>query len=109
MVFITDHEILETVNMIRSENLDVRAVTMGISLDDCSDRDPHKVAECVHDKIVTRARRLVEVAAEIQENAWNIVPLLHFGQWIQPMAHRKNVKGFLKEPGLLVFWNVEKT
>ena len=49
------------------------------------------------------------IAAEIQENAWNIVPLLHFGQWIQPMAHRKNVKGFLKEPGLLVFWNVEKT
>jgi hypothetical protein len=67
VVFITAEEILETVHMIQAENLDVRAITMGISLDDCSDRDPHKVAECVHDKIVTRARRLVEVAAEIEE------------------------------------------
>jgi len=49
------------------------------------------------------------IAAQIQENAWNIVPLLHFGQWIQPVAHRKNVTGWLHEPGLLVFWNVEKT
>jgi len=48
------------------------------------------------------------IAAQIQENAWNIVPLLHFGQWIQPTAHRKNVTGWLHDPGLLVFWNVEK-
>ena len=48
------------------------------------------------------------IAREIQENAWNIVPLLHYGQWIQPVAHRKNVTGWLHEPGLLVFWNVEK-
>ena len=40
MVFITAEEILETVRMIRSENLDVRAVTMGISLDDCAAARP---------------------------------------------------------------------
>ena len=67
MVFITEHEILETVNMIRSENLDVRAVTMGISLDDCSDRDPRRTAERVHAKIVQRAGRLVAVADQLQE------------------------------------------
>jgi len=39
MVFITDQEILETVRMIQAENLDVRTVTMGISLADCSSRD----------------------------------------------------------------------
>ena len=67
MVFITEHEILETVNMIRSENLDVRAVTMGISLDDCSERDPRRTAERVHAKIVQRAGRLVAVADQLQE------------------------------------------
>jgi len=40
------------------------------------------------------------IAAQIQENAWNIVPLLHFGQWIQPAAHRKNVTGWLHDPGV---------
>ena len=66
MVFITEQEILETVSMIRSENLDVRAVTMGISLTDCAGREPHEVAERVHAKIVQRAGRLVAVADEIE-------------------------------------------
>ena len=67
MVFITEQEILETVNMIRSENLDVRAVTMGISLDDCSERDPRRTAERIHAKIVQRAGRLVAVADQLEE------------------------------------------
>jgi len=67
MVFITAQEILETVHMIRSENLDVRAVTMGISLDDCAERDARRTAERVHAKIVRRAGRLVAVADELQE------------------------------------------
>jgi uncharacterized protein (UPF0210 family) len=67
MVFITAQEILETVGMIRSENLDVRAVTMGISLGDCADRDARRVADRVHAKVVQRAGRLVEVARQIQE------------------------------------------
>jgi uncharacterized protein (UPF0210 family) len=67
VVFVTDEEILETVRMISSENLDVRAVTMGISLNDCSSRDVHEVCERVHDKIVMRAGQLVPVAREIQE------------------------------------------
>jgi uncharacterized protein len=67
VVFITEQEILETVSMIRSENLDVRAVTMGISLDDCSERDPRRTAERIHAKIVQRAGRLVTVATELEE------------------------------------------
>ena len=39
------------------------------------------------------------VAREIQENAWNVVPHMHFGQWMQPTAHRKNVTGWLHVPG----------
>jgi len=65
VVFITAQEILETIQMIRSENLDVRAVTMGISLSDCADREPRRTAERIHAKIVGRAGRLVDVAAEL--------------------------------------------
>jgi len=48
------------------------------------------------------------IAAKIQENAWNIVPHLYFGQWTQPVAHRRNVTGWLHVPELIPFWNVEK-
>jgi uncharacterized protein (UPF0210 family) len=63
VVFISEQEILETVNMIRSENLDVRTVTMGISLHDCSERDTRGTAERIHAKIVQRAGRLISVAS----------------------------------------------
>ncbi len=42
--------------MIQDENLDVRAVTMGISLSDCASRDVGRVCERVHDKILARRR-----------------------------------------------------
>jgi peptide/nickel transport system substrate-binding protein len=48
------------------------------------------------------------LAVEIQENAWNVVPHISFGQWIQPGAHRRNVTGWLHVPGVVVFWNLEK-
>ena len=49
------------------------------------------------------------IAVQIQENAWNVVPHLVFGQFVQPAAHRKNVTGWRPDPELLAFWNVEKT
>ena len=84
MVFITAQEILETVSMIRSENLDVRAVTMGISLSDCADREPRRTAERIHAKIVRRAGRLVEVAAELQEKYG--VPIVNRRVSVTPIA-----------------------
>ncbi len=85
MVFITDQEILETVNMITSENLDVRAVTMGISLDDCAGRDVARTAARIHDKIVQRAGRLVRVAHEIQEKYG--IPIVNRRVSLTPIAH----------------------
>ena len=84
MVFITAQEILETVHMIRSENLDVRAVTMGISLDDCAERDARRTAERVHAKIVRRAGRLVAVADELQEKYG--VPIVNKRVSVTPVA-----------------------
>jgi len=49
------------------------------------------------------------LARQIQENAWNFVPHMYYGQWQQPTAHRKNVAGWLHMPDLIVFWNVTKT
>ncbi len=84
MVFITNEEILETVRMIQDENLDVRAVTMGISLGDCASRDVGRVCERVHDKIVARAGRLVAVALEIQEKYG--VPIVNRRVSVTPIA-----------------------
>ncbi len=84
MVFITNEEILETVRMIQDENLDVRAVTMGISLGDCASRDVDRVCERVHDKIVARAGRLVPVAREIQEKYG--VPIVNRRVSVTPIA-----------------------
>ena len=85
MVFITEQEILETVSMIRSENLDVRTITMGISLDDCSDREARRTAECVHAKVVRRAGRLVQVAAELQEKYG--IPIVNKRVAVTPISH----------------------
>jgi peptide/nickel transport system substrate-binding protein len=49
------------------------------------------------------------IAAQIQDNAWTVVPHLYFGQWMQPTAHRKNVTGWLHIPELIAFWNLQKT
>ena len=59
------NDILETIQMISDENLDVRTVTMGISLLDCADPDGRKACEKIYRKITTCARDLVKTADEI--------------------------------------------
>jgi peptide/nickel transport system substrate-binding protein len=44
----------------------------------------------------------------MQENAWNFVPHLYFGQWTQPSAYRTNTRGWLPVPEIIPFWNVER-
>ncbi len=63
---INTHEILETITMIQDENLDIRTVTMGISLLDCMDADIDKACDKVYNKIVTTAKNLVPVCEEIE-------------------------------------------
>jgi hypothetical protein len=48
-------DILETIEMFTQDNLDVRTVTMGISLLDCIDPDPKKACEKIYNKITTKA------------------------------------------------------
>ena len=59
------NDIIETIQMISDENLDVRTVTMGISLLDCADADGKKACEKIYHKITTTAKDLVRTADEI--------------------------------------------
>ena len=60
-------DILETINMIRQECLDIRTITMGISLWDCVSDDPKRLCEKIYDKITTRAKNLVSVGNDIEK------------------------------------------
>ena len=60
-------DILETINMIRQENLDIRTITMGISLFDCVSDDEKKLCNNIYDKITKKAERLVSVGQEIEK------------------------------------------
>ncbi|MFA7062522.1 MAG: PFL family protein [Methanomethylophilus sp.] len=59
------NEVFETNKMIASENLDVRTVTMGISLLDCCDPNLDRLCQKIYDKIVSSAGALVATADEI--------------------------------------------
>ena len=59
------HEVIETNDMIEKENLDVRTITMGISLLDCIDSDLNKVCDNIYNKITSMAKDLVKVGEEI--------------------------------------------
>lgn len=60
------HQIYETSHMISSENLDIRTITMGISLLDCIDDDSNRACEKIYDKITSKAKNLVKVGQEIE-------------------------------------------
>ena len=57
---LTDNEVLTTLNMLRSEHLDVRTVTMGINLFDCASHDFDTFAYKVRSKILKHASNLVQ-------------------------------------------------
>ena len=61
------HDIMETINMISEENLDIRTITMGISLLDCCDADPEKACEKIFNKITRLAGNLVKTGENIEK------------------------------------------
>ena len=63
---LSNYEIVETLNMIEKENLDIRTITMGISLRDCCDSDVKKALTKVYDKITFLAKDLVKTGEDIQ-------------------------------------------
>lgn len=77
-------KILETIHMISDENLDVRTITMGISLLDCIDSDSDKACQKIYDKITTKARDLVKVGEQIQEEYG--IPIINKRVTVTPIS-----------------------
>jgi len=78
-------EILETIKMIEEEHLDIRTITMGISLKDCVDRDIDVSCQRLYDKITKQAEKLVKTGEDI-ENEYGI-PIIHKRISVTPIAH----------------------
>ena len=81
---INSHDILETINMIDHENLDVRTITMGISLLDCIDDNIDKACEKLYDKICRYAENLVKTGEDISKEYG--IPIIHKRIAVTPIA-----------------------
>ncbi len=77
-------EIFETQHMIDREHLDIRTITMGISLRDCADSDPKRAVQKIYDKITRSAERLVPVGEEIEREMG--IPIVNKRISVTPMA-----------------------
>lgn len=78
------NEVIETNRMIEKENLDVRTITLGISLLDCIDSDLGKLCDNIYKKITTVAKDLVKVGTDI-ENEYGI-PIVNKRISVTPIA-----------------------
>ena len=63
---ITPAEIAETRGMVAEQNLDIRTITMGISLMGCADENIERMATKVYDRVTTTAEHLVETAQNLE-------------------------------------------
>ena len=77
-------DIMETINMIESENLDIRTITMGISLLDCADSDAKRACDKIYDKITRLAGNLVKTGCDIEKEYG--IPIINKRISVTPIA-----------------------
>lgn len=82
MLNVTD--ILETIKMIDKDNLDIRTITLGISLLDCCDPDIDAACEKVYDKITSKAEKLVKTGEDIEKQYG--IPIIHKRISVTPIS-----------------------
>ena len=87
----TSNEIMETIKMIQEENLDVRTITMGISLIDCMDTDINKSCEKVYNKIYNYAKDLVKTGDAISKKYG--IPIVNKRVAVTPISMLVGVSG----------------
>ena len=85
------NDIMETINMIQEEDLDIRTITMGISLLDCADTDIDKSCEKVYNKIYSKAKNLVEVCETISKKYG--IPIVNKRVSVTPISMLVAVSG----------------
>ena len=78
------NDILETINMIDQQHLDIRTITMGISLLSCADPDPKASCRKIYDKITRCAEKLVTTGEEIEREFG--IPIVNKRISVTPMA-----------------------
>ena len=89
---LTTNDILETIKMISEENLDIRTVTMGISLFDCISDDPSRLEEKIYNKITHCAKDLVRVCEDLERTYGipivnkriSVTPISYVGAGLSP-------------------------
>ena len=77
-------EVIETNNMIEHEKLDVRTITMGISLLDCCDSDLEALNQKIYNKIISKAKNLVSTGEEISRDFG--IPIVNKRVSVTPIA-----------------------
>ena len=87
-------DILETTRMITENNLDVRTITMGISLRDCCHPDIKVTAQKIYDKICTKAEKLVQTGENIEVELG--VPIINKRISVTPISMVGESKGYTK-------------
>ena len=78
-------DIMQTVNMIDHQHLDIRTITLGISLYDCADTDINQCAKKIYDKICMKAEHLVDVGNEIEREYG--IPIINKRISVTPIAN----------------------
>ena len=84
-------DIMETITMIQEENLDIRTITMGISLIDCADSDIDRSCEKVYNKIYSRAKDLVKTGEFIEKKYG--IPIVNKRISVTPISMLVGVSG----------------
>ena len=84
MAMINTRDILETIKMIEEEHLDIRTITMGISLRDLASDDIHTLCDKIYDKITRRAEKLVATGESIERELG--IPIINKRISVTPIA-----------------------
>ncbi len=81
---ITPDEVAETLSMITQQNLDIRTITLGLSLKGCVDEDIDRMAARVYERLTSAAERLVPVADELEREYG--IPIVNKRISVTPIA-----------------------
>ena len=81
---LNNFDILETIKMIEEEHLDIRTITMGISLVDCAADDINVLADKIYDKVTRRAEKLVATGEQIESELG--IPIINKRISVTPIA-----------------------
>ena len=84
IVSITAEEVAETLNMVTEQHLDIRTITMGISLMSCADENLDRMCTKVYDRITTKAEHLVETAENLEREYG--IPIVNKRVSVTPIA-----------------------